>query len=240
MPACQHNGKILCCVASSKSYCIAVMPACRYASNMRTIAIVSQKGGAGKTTLALHIATAAEASGLPSVIIDLDPQASAAGWGDSRQGEAPVVVALPYSRLSHGLTAASAGGAKLVVIDTAPHSDSVAIAAIKAADLVLIPCRAGILDLRAISTTAELVASAKKRAFVLLNAVPPRATQLLADAQAAVAQHGLEVAPVGLQQRAAFGHALTAGQTAPEYEPNGKAAEEVDHMLQWLRAILQI
>jgi chromosome partitioning protein len=206
---------------------------------MKTIAIVSQKGGAGKTTLALHIATAAEASGLPSAIIDLDPQASAAGWGDSRQGEAPVVVALPYSRLSHGLQAASDGGAELVVIDTAPHSDSVAIAAIKAADLVLIPCRAGILDLRAIVSTAELVASARKEAFVVLNAVtPPRATQLLADAQTAIAQHGMDVAPVGLQQRAAFGHALTVGQTASEYEPGGKAAEEVDQVVAWLRQTL--
>jgi chromosome partitioning protein len=205
---------------------------------MKTIAIVSQKGARGKTTLALHIATAAEASGLPSAIIDLDPQASAAGWGDSRQGEAPVVVALPYSRLSHGLQAASDGGAELVVIDTAPHSDSVAIAAIKAADLVLIPCRAGILDLRAIVSTAELVASARKEAFVVLNAVPPRATQLLADAQTAIAQHGMDVAPVGLQQRAAFGHALTVGQTASEYEPGGKAAEEVDQVVAWLRQTL--
>ena len=198
----------------------------------------SYEGGAGKTTLALHIATAAEAAGLPSAIIDLDPQASAAGWGDSRQGEAPVVVALPYSRLSHGLQAAMDGGAELVVIDTAPHSDSVAIAAIKAADLVLIPCRAGILDLRAIVTTAELVANARKKAFVVLNAVPPRATQLLADAQTAVAQHGMDVAPVSLQQRVAFGHALTVGQTAPEYEPGGKAAEEVDQVLVWLRQTL--
>ena len=128
----------------------------------------------------------------------------------------------------------------MVVIDTAPHSDSVAIAAVKAADLVLIPCRAGILDLRAIVTTAELVANAKKKAFVVLNAVPPRATQLLADAQAAVAQHGMDVAPIGLQQRAAFGHALTVGQTAPEYEPGGKAAEEVDQMLSWLRETLPL
>lgn len=84
---------------------------------MKTIAIVSQKGGAGKTTLALHLATAAEAAGLPAAIIDLDPQASAAGWGDSRQGEAPVVVALPHTRLPQGLQAATDGGAELVVID---------------------------------------------------------------------------------------------------------------------------
>jgi chromosome partitioning protein len=207
---------------------------------MKTIAIVSQKGGAGKTTLALHIATAAEAAGLPSVVIDLDPQASAAGWADSRQDDAPVVVAMPFSRLSHGLQAAKDGGAELVVIDTAPHSDSVAVAAIKAADLVLIPCRAGILDLRAIATTSDLVANAGKRAFVVLNALPPRATQLLADAQAAVAQQGLDVAPVGLQQRAAFGHALTLGQTAPEYEPAGKAAEEVVSLFHWVRKTLAL
>ena len=80
--------------------------------------------GAGKTTLALHIATAAEAAGLSAAIIDLDPQASAAGWGDSRQGEAPVVVALPHTRLPQGLQAATDGGAELVVIDTAPHSEA--------------------------------------------------------------------------------------------------------------------
>lgn len=130
---------------------------------MKTIAIVSQKGGAGKTTLALHIATAAEAAGLSAAIIDLDPQASAAGWGDSRQGEAPVVVALPHTRLPQGLQAATDGGAELVVIDTAPHSEAAAMAATRAADLVLIPCRAGILDLRAIGSTAELVKLAQNR-----------------------------------------------------------------------------
>lgn len=211
---------------------------CCYASNMKIVAIVSQKGGAGKTTLALHIATAAEAAGFPSVIIDLDPQASAAGWSDSRQSEAPVVVSLPHTRLPQGLQAASDGGAKLIIIDTAPHSESAAMAAIRAADLVLIPCRAGILDLRAIGTTAELVKLVQKPAYVVLNAMPPRATQLLADARAAVEVHGLNVAPVVLQQRAAFAHALTAGQTAPEYEPNGKASEEVGALFTWAKAEL--
>lgn len=207
---------------------------------MKTIAIVSQKGGAGKTTLALHIATAAEAVDLSSAIIDLDPQASAAGWGDSREAETPVVVPLPHARLAQGLQAARDGGAALVVIDTAPHSEGTAMAAIRAADLVLIPCRAGVLDLRAIGTTAELVKIAQTPAFVVLNAVPPRATQLLADARAAVEVHGLEVAPVTLQQRATFGHALTVGRTAPEYEPGGKAAEEISELLAWLRKILPI
>lgn len=207
---------------------------------MKTIAILSQKGGAGKTTLALHLAAAAEAAGNPCAVIDLDPQASAAGWKDTREGETPVVVAMPHSRLAAGLQAAKEGGAALCIIDTAPHSEGAAMAAARAADLVLIPCRAGILDLRAIGTTAELVKIAGKKAFVVLNALPPRASHILSDAREAVAVHGIEVCPVTLQQRAAYGHALTAGQTAPEYEPEGKAAEEIAELRAWLFAVLQI
>lgn len=205
---------------------------------MRTVAILSQKGGAGKTTLALHLAAAASTKKRPALVIDLDPQASAAGWKDSRADDNPVVVPLPHTRLTQGLQAARDGGAALVVVDTAPHSEGAAMAAARAADLILIPCRPGILDLRAIGTTAELVKLAQKPAYVVLNAIPPRATQLLADARAAVAVHGLDVAPVALQQRAAFAHALTAGQTATEFEPDGKAAEEVAALLKWLLAVL--
>lgn len=207
---------------------------------MKIVAILSQKGGAGKTTLALHIAAAAQEARIETVVIDLDPQASAAGWKDSRAGETPVVVSLPHTRLSQGLQAAKDGGARLVIIDTAPHSESAAMAATRASDLVLIPCRPGILDLRAIATTAELVKLAQKPAYVVLNAMPPRATQLLADARAAVETHGLKVAPVTLQQRAAYAHALTAGSTAPEYEPEGKAAEEIKAFLKWLRKELSL
>jgi chromosome partitioning protein len=114
------------------------------------------------------------------------------------------------------------------------------MAAARAADLVLIPCRAGILDLRAIGTTADSVKIAGKPAFVVLNALPPRASHILSDAREAVAVHGLSVAPVTIQQRAAYGHALTAGQTAPEYEPDGKAAEEIGALRAWLFAELQI
>ncbi|NDW07836.1 AAA family ATPase [Jiella sp. 40Bstr34] len=207
---------------------------------MKIVSILSQKGGAGKTTLALHIAVAAEAARLSTVVIDLDPQASSAGWKDSRDKETPVVVSLPHTRLAQGLQAAEEGGAALAVIDTAPHSEAAALAATRVADLVLIPCRPGILDLRAIGTTAELVKLAQKPAFVVLNTMPPRATNLLADARAAVETHGLEVAPVALQQRAAYAHALTAGATAAEYEPEGKAAAEVKAFMKWLRKTLPI
>ncbi len=205
---------------------------------MKTVAVISQKGGAGKTTLTLHLAAAAEAAKLSTVVIDLDPQASSADWKDSRKQKTPVVITLPHTRLAHGLQAAQEGGAKLAVIDTAPHSESAAMAAIRAADLVLVPCRPGILDLRAIGTTAELLKLADKPAFVVLNVMPPGASQLLKDACSAVAVHELTVAPVVLHQRASFAHALTAGMTATEYEPKGKAAAEVAALLKWVRAAL--
>jgi chromosome partitioning protein len=202
---------------------------------MHIVAIISQKGGAGKTTLALHLAVASEGIGKSAVILDLDPQASAAGWKDGRSSATPIVVALPHTRLAAGLDAARTGRAALAVIDTAPHSEAAAMAAARSADLVLIPCRPGILDLRAIGTTAELCKIAGKPAYVVLNAVPPLGTRVLDDARQAVSVHGIEVAPVTLGQRASYAHALTVGLTAPEYEQQGKAAEEIVAMMEWLQ-----
>lgn len=205
---------------------------------MQTIAILSQKGGTGKTTLSLHLAVAAHQAGQAAVVIDLDPQASAAGWKDSRKTEEPVVISIPAARLPQALSTAAGAGADLVLIDTAPHSGEVALAAAEAADLILIPCRPGILDLRAIGTTARVAKLAGKPAYVVLNTIPPRASNVLADARAAVAVHGLEVAPVAIQQRAAYAHALTAGQTAQEYEQDGKAADEITALYAWVRTVL--
>src|SRR5271167_4372774 len=99
---------------------------------MHTVAILSQKGGTGKTTLTLHLAVASERAGKAAAVIDLDPQASAAGWKDSRPGETPVVVSVPSTRLPQALEAARTGGAVLTLIDTAPHATDAALAAAEA------------------------------------------------------------------------------------------------------------
>ncbi|WP_341532331.1 ParA family partition ATPase (plasmid) [Nostoc sp. UHCC 0302] len=200
---------------------------------MKTIAIISRKGGAGKTTLAVHLAVAAIVDGLTTAIIDLDPQASATGWGDSRTQDAPTVVSAQAARLPKVLEAAATSGADIVFIDTAPHSETAALAAIRAADLILIPCRPAILDLRAISDSIDLVNLAKKTATVVLNAVPPRGSSA-SEAESAIATYGVAVAPIQVGQRAAFVHSLTAGQTAQEYEPSGRAAEEIQQLYKWI------
>lgn len=207
---------------------------------MKTVAILSQKGGTGKTTIAVHLAVAAERRDVPVALLDLDPQASSADWKDSRAGESPSVTSIQSSRLRKALEVAEGAGASLVLIDSAPHSADAAVAAAEAADLILIPCRAGILDLRAIATTARIVKVTGKPAFVVLNAAPIRAPRLMEDAVAAVGQHGLAVAPVVIHQRSAYAHALTAGQTAEEYEPEGKAAEEIGELFKWLAKLLAL
>lgn len=200
---------------------------------MKTIAIVSRKGGSGKTTLAVHVAVAASLNKKQTAIIDLDPQASASGWGDSREDESPAVVSAQASRLTHVLEAATENGAEIIVIDTSPHSETAALAAIRAADLILIPCRPAIFDLRAISDTIDLVKMAKKAAFVILNAVPPKGS-LGEEAQTAISQHDVEICPFKLTQRMAFVHAVTAGLSVQEYEPGSKAADEIKSLYKWV------
>jgi chromosome partitioning protein len=193
---------------------------------MKTISVISQKGGAGKTTLALNLACAAEQSDHRAVVIDLDPQASAKGWHDHRQKERPVVISAQASRIHDVLETARQHGADLCIIDTAPHSETGALAAARASDFILIPCRAGILDIRGISSSVDLAQLAKRPALVVLNAVSPRGG--LADQAAeAIRSYGLEIAAARISQRAAFNHSLTAGQAAVEFEPDGVAAQEV-------------
>lgn len=194
---------------------------------MKTISIISQKGGAGKTTLAINLAGAAEQLGYRAVIVDLDPQASAKGWHDHRGKEAPAVISAQASRLDDVLSVAREHGADLCIIDTAPHSETTALAAARAADLILIPCRPGILDLRAISSSVDLVQIAKRPALIVLNSVPPRGA-LAEQAEQAIASYGVDVATAHITQRAAFVHSLTAGKTVLEYEPEGPAAAEIN------------
>lgn len=203
---------------------------------MQTIAIVSQKGGAGKTTLAVNLA--AEATRFcVSLIIDTDPQATASRWSQWRGGGDPEVVDCGAPSLLAGKLAKAAElGADLAVIDTPPHADAMARQAARLADLLLIPCRPRAFDLAAIEATAELVRSSRKPAFVVFNAGPPRAPHIYREAANLIGgEFGLEIAPVVLPERAAFHHSSAAGRTAPEHDAQGKAADEIRALWAWTR-----
>src|SRR5262245_42706658 len=114
---------------------------------MDVIAVIAQKGGTGKTTLTLALAVAAQLAGKVAEIVDLDPHATASNWSDRREMDSPVVVSAQPARLPHVLASAEASGAALVLIDTPPRAEQAALAAAKAAHLILIPCRPAIYDL---------------------------------------------------------------------------------------------
>jgi chromosome partitioning protein len=205
---------------------------------MKTIAIASQKGGTGKTTTAVHLATAATLGGFDAVVIDLDPQGSAATWGDDRGDAAPEVISGQATRLNVLLESASREGFDLVVIDTGPAADAAARRSAELADLVLIPCRPSAFDLKAIRTTLDLVEATRTPAFVVLNAAPIR-SRSVEEARDVVTSMGAKVAPVVICQRAAYGHSIIAGQTAQEFEPQGKAAEEIAALWRWVQGELK-
>jgi chromosome partitioning protein len=200
---------------------------------MIKIALVSQKGGAGKTTLAVHLGAFAAASGYGACIVDIDPQASAAAWGDWRKGEDPDVITAHPPRLLKTLDDAASAGVEVAIIDTPPHADSAAREAVKVADLVLIPCRPRMFDLHAIQATADLVNFAGKKAFVVFNAAPPNATRLFAEVSKVIEGFGLKAAPVVISDRAAYHHSVPAGRTASEIEPVSRAAAEIEALWNW-------
>lgn len=203
---------------------------------MKTLAIISQKGGSGKTTVAVHLAVCAELAGQTAAIIDLDPQASAAEWASRREAESPEVVRAAPEQLAALLDQARANGAGFAIIDTAPHSDRAATIAAGLADVILIPCRPAAFDVAAIPTTLQILKLAQRqdRAAILLNAVPPQGKtgEEAAEGLAALAT----VVPVRLVHRAAYSHAVNDGRSVEEFEPNGKAAEEIRTLYRWIMA----
>lgn len=200
-----------------------------------TLAIIAQKGGAGKTTLALHIAAEAHSARSPALVIDADPQASASQWGQWRGGAAPEVIDCPPPLLARKIEAAEQIGARVIVIDTPPHADGAATAAAALADLILIPCRPSALDLHAIQLTARLIDSARKRAAVVFMGGPPHAPRLHDEAAEIVRGYGLEVCPVTVAERADYRNAIGAGKVAREIAPNGKAAAEIAALWKWIK-----
>ena len=200
---------------------------------MPTIAIVSQKGGSGKTTLAVHLATRAAQAKHESCVVDTDPQATAAAWSDWRGDFLPLVVTSPPARLGRTIESAKKNGVDFVVIDTPPHADAAAREAIKAADLVLVPSKPRAFDLHALEPIADLVSYAKKPAFVVLNSVPAGATVLTEEAKKAAKSMGLKLCPVTLGDRAAFHRSSAKGETAAEIDPDGKAAKEIEKLWKW-------
>ena len=200
---------------------------------MKTIAVVSQKGGVGKTTLATALAVAAVRDGKLAAVVDLDPLASAAFWRDARESGDPPVTAVPAARLNAVLSAAADSGCDWAVIDAPPMAKDVAFEAVRHADFVLVPTRPAVLDVMAGSRTLELVEHYRKPAAVVLCLCPVRGREV-EDTESAVRQLGATVAPVRIHNRIAFSRAQQSGLTAQEFAPGGPAAMEIKQLYDYV------
>ena len=204
---------------------------------MKVLSLVSQKGGVGKTTLATALAVAAHQDGKRPVLIDLDPQASASFWMDTRQDDSLAVSAIPASRLPHVLKAAAEAGAELAIIDTPPFAKDIAYEAVERADFVLIPTRPAVLDVMAMTRTLDLIKTFQRQAAVVLTFCPPAGKEI-EDTEAAVRALDAELCPVRIGARIAYSRAQQSGLTAQELDPDGKAAAEIGALYGYTRRYL--
>jgi chromosome partitioning protein len=207
------------------------------------VALMSQKGGAGKSTLAVHLATEATSRGKRTLLLDLDPQGNLTGWAERRGDAAPDVDAIHASNMAATLKEARGEGYDLVLIDTAPNADRTTMQVAQAADLVISPCQPAQFDLDAMNATLDLCLALKRPVVVVINAAPPRKnSSVVADAVAVAKEAGAEVSAAVISYRVAFRHCLAAGKTAAEFEPDGQAAAEIsrlyDDMTSRLHAVM--
>jgi chromosome partitioning protein len=201
---------------------------------MRTVAVVALKGGTGKTTISVNLATMAHAAGMRVMIADMDPQASSTEWARSRQCDGPSVLPLKLGSLFPAQYTAENSGVDLMVIDTRASCPTDVVAAAKCADLCLIVVRPTVIDLRAIAGTVELLRPLQRPAAFVVNQAPCQRVGkdpvMVMEAIELLASYGLSVAPVGMRARQIYQTAFTRGLSPKEVDPEGLAASELDRL----------
>ena len=200
---------------------------------MKTLAVLSRKGGTGKTTLAVNLSVAAERAGHTVAIVDLDSQASASEWGDWRESETPEVVSVHSARLPQVLYKLEQEGVTFCILDTPPKIEDIAQDAAKAADMAIIPCRVGAFDLKAIEKTIMVGNKAKCPMRIVFNATDTRSS-LLYPAKRAVQVYGVALASCFVGDRVDFSKAVIQGLGVMEFNPKEKASIEIQALFRYI------
>ena len=197
---------------------------------MLVIAVLNQKGGSGKTTIATHLARALQIDGADVLLVDSDPQGSARDWAAVREDQPLTVVGIDRPTIERDIK--NLVRKDFVIIDGAPQAADLAVSAIKAASFVLIPVQPSPYDIWA---TADLVELVKQRievtdgklqaAFVVSRAI--KGTRIGLEVAEALADYGLPILESRITQRVSYPGTAAAGTTVMDTEPAGDAAAEV-------------
>ena len=209
---------------------------------MQIVCLLSQKGGAGKSTVVQSLAVCADQHGQTTLIVELDPQGTLKDWSNRREADHPEVhQTLPQS-ISDVLDDARARGVDWVFLDTPGHHNPVAAAATQYADVILIPCKiVSMKDVDAILPTIAEAERARKPAYVLMTQVPPNAPKLVRKRQVSIQEkYNIKVLSMALSRRADFEYCDTRGLSAAEYNPSGAAAAETERLFRLLQSIIAV
>jgi chromosome partitioning protein len=204
---------------------------------------LNQKGGVGKTTLAVHFSMALALRGARVLLVDADPQGSALDWSASRQSEPRFpVIGLPTKNL-HREVQPHIPNYEYIVIDGPPRVNELARAAIMAADIVLVPVQPSPYDVWAAKEITDLLSEAAvfkprlKSAFVINRRIVN--TAIGRDVAQALADYPYPVLAATISQRVAFAESAAQGGTVLELEPKGSAAQEMDALTEEILTFAQ-
>jgi chromosome partitioning protein len=199
---------------------------------MHIIAIASQKGGAGKSTFAVNLATLADREGAPALLIDTDQQGSLSVWHSARGTTTPLLVPCRANELPDVIeTARRQADVEWVFIDGPAQANEDVAVMMQVATVILIPTRPALFDIASLPATIALARRQGRPFFVALNAVPskrgPQESPIVEAARRAIRDMGAPVWRGAVGQRAVYAHALASGQAVTEFETAGPAAEEM-------------
>ncbi len=205
---------------------------------MLIVALASQKGGAGKTTLAGHLAVEAERSQAgPVALVDADPQGSLAEWWNDRAANTPVFVHTSMARLSDDLDRMRDLGIKILIIDTPPAVTETIGKVVAISDLVVVPTRPSPHDFRSVVRTVDLVEQYGKPMVFVINGAHPTA-RITNQAVIALSQHGT-LAPAIIHQRTDFASSMIDGRTVMEQKRKTRSAGEIGVLWEYLQRRLE-
>ncbi len=201
---------------------------------MKTLAVISRKGGAGKTTLSVNLAITAHLAGLKVMLADIDTQRSASDALRARNDDGPILAEINAGKLFSTQVQAQHSDYDALFIDTPAAPEAEVLQAINCADLCVLVCRPTFLDIASVVRSAEAVRRLGKKGVIVLSQAPSRRNGIeppsVMKAAEALRFTGMPLAPIGLRARNAFQQSIAHGRSVCEWEPGSAAAEEISRL----------